>query len=78
MAERRGIARTGDQELGPGIYGDRRQEIVSIGSDMNEGILRQQLDACLVDEPGDREMQMKAWQQLADPLPVWKRAASSE
>lgn len=31
-----------------GIYGDRRQEIVFIGTDMDEVNLRRRLDACLV------------------------------
>lgn len=54
------------------IYGDRRQEIVFIGTGMNENEIRARLDACLVDgKPG---MNIKEWAKLADPFPRWQRA----
>lgn len=54
------------------IYGDRRQEIVFIGTGMNEVEIRARLDACLVDgKPG---MNIKEWAKLADPFPRWRRA----
>jgi G3E family GTPase len=54
-------------------YGDRRQELVFIGSDMDEAALRRRLDACLVpDEIGS--VSSTAWADLSDPFPVWRRA----
>jgi G3E family GTPase len=58
------------------IYGDRRQEIVFIGTGMDEAGLRSRLDACLVDgKPG---MEIAIWEKLADPFPKWRRADEIE
>jgi G3E family GTPase len=58
------------------IYGDRRQEIVFIGTGMDEAGLRSRLDACLVDgRPG---MEINEWAKLPDPFPTWKRADEME
>ncbi|GAB4061749.1 zinc metallochaperone GTPase ZigA [Uliginosibacterium sediminicola] len=52
-------------------FGDRRQEIVIIGIDMNEARLRARLDACLL---SDLELAAGpfAWANLADPFPQWE------
>lgn len=51
-------------------YGDRRQEIVIIGSHMDRDALRAQFDACLLtDEEFARGP--NAWQKLPDPFPAW-------
>ena len=57
-----------------GQHGDRRQELVLIGVDMDEAGLRGQIDACLLTDaewrggPG-------AWAGLPDPFPRWGEAA---
>ncbi len=54
-----------------GPYGDRRQEIVIIGQNLDEQAIRERLDACLLDAS---EMQIGAvgWTQLPDPFPRWE------
>lgn len=51
-------------------HGDRRQEIVFIGVDMDEAALRRVLDTCLLT---DAEMRggPGAWARLPDPFPKW-------
>ena len=56
------------------VYGDRRQEIVFIGTEMDEAEIRRRLDACLVGDADALAMQPAAWKKLADPFPIWKRA----
>jgi G3E family GTPase len=54
-------------------YGDRRQEIVFIGSGMNEAELRLKLDDCLVEEKVKGQMDIDGWTDLKDPFPNWKQ-----
>ncbi|MCA1424552.1 MULTISPECIES: zinc metallochaperone GTPase ZigA [unclassified Bradyrhizobium] len=57
------------------LYGDRRQEIVFIGTGMDEAEIRGRLDACLV--PDTSTMDIAAWSALADPFPAWRRGDQS-
>ena len=57
-------------------YGDRRQEIVFIGSGIDWPALRARLDACLV--PDDLAPDLDAFRNLPDPFPTWQRAEAAE
>jgi G3E family GTPase len=54
-----------------GDYGDRRQELVFIGMQMNQAEIRAKLDACLLT---DHEMTQgeAVWRTYADPFPDWR------
>ncbi|MCA9892050.1 MAG: GTP-binding protein [Anaerolineae bacterium] len=51
-------------------YGDRRQELVFIGVELDEALLRSKLDACLLT---DAEMRKHVidWTTYDDPFPAW-------
>ena len=50
-------------------WGDRRQEIVFIGAGlMNEGWIRNELDACLIE---DEDFAPERWRNLPDPFARW-------
>ncbi|PTQ74958.1 GTP-binding protein [Celeribacter persicus] len=55
-------------------FGDRRQEIVFIGSGMDEALIRAKLDAALIG-PEDR-IDPDLAKTLRDPFPQWGRAAA--
>ncbi len=57
-------------------WGDRRQEIVFIGSGIDWPELRARLDACLV--PDDLAPDLDAFRDLPDPFPTWQRAEAAE
>lgn len=53
-------------------WGDRRQELVFIGSGMDEDRIRLRLEACLIgEEAGDDPAR---WTGMPDPFPEWRRA----
>ena len=51
-------------------WGDRRQEIVVIGRNVDEAALRRRLDACLLTD-GEMAGGPAAWAQLPDPFGPW-------
>lgn len=52
------------------LYGDRRQEIVLIGIDMNREELVAAFDSCLLTEE-EMELGENAWRRFDDPMPKW-------
>jgi len=53
-------------------WGDRRQEIVFIGSDIDWPLLKSRLDACLLPEYVAKDPETLP--DLPDPFPAWRRA----
>jgi G3E family GTPase len=60
-----------------GPFGDRRQEIVVIGQNLDELAVRARLDACLID-PLEMRLGPLGWAQLPDPFPVWESETNDD
>lgn len=54
-------------------YGDRRQELVVIGRDLDEADFRQRFDQCLLTDE-EFEVGPEVWADYDDPLPAWELA----
>lgn len=54
-------------------WGDRRQEMVFIGADIDWPALTAKLDAALVSEDSFDGMDFSHWADLPDPFPGWRR-----
>lgn len=51
-------------------YGDRQQEIVIIGMQMDKAFIQKSFDACLLTD-AEEQLGMDAWKKFPDPFPVW-------
>ena len=58
-------------------WGDRRQQLAFIGTEMDREAIVADLDACLLTE-AEIEAGPLGWQRLPDPLPAWRMAAPEE
>ena len=58
-------------------FGDRRQELVFIGMEMDQAVIQANLDACLLT---DKEMSggENTWRRMPDPFPVWAAIADAD
>ncbi|WP_160000745.1 zinc metallochaperone GTPase ZigA [Roseomonas sp. 18066] len=53
-------------------FGDRRQELVFIGIELDEAALRAGLEACLLNE-AEMALGEKAWRKFEDPFQAWRK-----
>lgn len=54
-----------------GVFGDRRQELVLIGQDLDQEAFRAKLDECLLND-GETAHGPRRWARYKDPLPAWE------
>ncbi|MEM6498266.1 MAG: zinc metallochaperone GTPase ZigA [Pseudomonadota bacterium] len=67
------------EERTRGPFGDRKQEMVFIGTEgMDEAAIRAELDSLLVQLPTTGEIETKEWAKLPDPFPEWQRPQAAE
>lgn len=58
-------------------YGDRYQEIVLIGQQLDQAAIEDALAHCLLSE-AELQQGQAAWRQLSDPFPAWQRVEEEE
>ena len=64
-------------DIWQGEYGDRRQEIVFIGQQMNQSLIEAQLNAALLTD-AELEQTPSQWQSWHDPFPAWQPALEAD
>lgn len=58
-------------------FGDRQQEIVLIGQEMDEALIRHCLDDCLLNE-GEMQQNTSGWASFPDPFGEWEQHPTDE
>ena len=58
-------------------YGDRRQELVFIGTEIDKALIKTKLEACLLSDD-EYEKGPDAWQYYTDPIHPWEAVEEEE
>jgi G3E family GTPase len=57
-------------------HGDRRQELILIGTHLDQSALKRKFDECLL-TPQEMKLGVEGWKKLEDPFPNWKVTVES-